>query len=328
MVNLIDFKKILFRPSMDAQKLIQDLKSNIEKVIRGKEEPIMLAITTLLARGHLLIEDVPGLGKTTLAYSLAKSLGCSFKRIQFTSDLLPSDILGVTIYNPQRHDFEFRPGPIFANILLADEINRTTPKTQSSLLEAMNDAQVSVDNKTYSLPRPFMVIATQNPMEYQGTYPLPESQLDRFMLRIRMGYPSIADEKRILASQRIESLADGLQPVLSAHDVLALQEKVTTVKVDESITDYLLAIVQSTRTSELLDLGVSTRGGIFLYRVAQALAFVEGRDYCLPDDIKRLVIPVFAHRVVVNSRLEVLGSEQSNAEGILTELLEGIPVPL
>ena len=328
MVNLIDFKKILFRPSMDAQKLIQDLKSNIEKVIRGKEEPIMLAITTLLARGHLLIEDVPGLGKTTLAYSLAKSLGCSFKRIQFTSDLLPSDILGVTIYNPQRHDFEFRPGPIFANILLADEINRTTPKTQSSLLEAMNDAQVSVDNKTYSLPRPFMVIATQNPMEYQGTYPLPESQLDRFMLRIRMGYPSIADEKRILASQRIESLADGLQPVLSAHDVLALQEKVTTVKVDESIADYLLAIVQSTRTSELLDLGVSTRGGIFLYRVAQALAFVEGRDYCLPDDIKRLVIPVFAHRVVVNSRLEVLGSEQSNAEGILTELLEGIPVPL
>jgi MoxR-like ATPase len=313
---------------MDAQKLIQDLKSNIEKVIRGKEEPIMLAITTLLARGHLLIEDVPGLGKTTLAYSLAKSLGCSFKRIQFTSDLLPSDILGVTIYNPQRHDFEFRPGPIFANILLADEINRTTPKTQSSLLEAMNDAQVSVDNKTYSLPRPFMVIATQNPMEYQGTYPLPESQLDRFMLRIRMGYPSIADEKRILASQRIESLADGLQPVLSAHDVLALQEKVTTVKVDESITDYLLAIVKSTRTSELLDLGVSTRGGIFLYRVAQALAFVEGRDYCLPDDIKRLVISVFAHRVVVNSRLEVLGGEQSNAEGILTELLEGIPVPL
>ncbi|MGH7274226.1 MAG: AAA family ATPase [Nitrospiria bacterium] len=313
---------------MDAQRLIQDLKSNIEKVIRGKEEPIMLAITTLLARGHLLIEDVPGLGKTTLAYSLAKSLGCSFKRIQFTSDLLPSDILGVTIYNPQRHDFEFRPGPIFANILLADEINRTTPKTQSSLLEAMNDAQVSVDNKTYSLPRPFMVIATQNPIEYQGTYPLPESQLDRFMLRIRMGYPSVADEKRILASQRIDSLADGLQPVLSAHDVLALQEKVTTVKVDESITDYLLAIVKSTRTSELLDLGVSTRGGIFLYRVTQALAFVEGRDYCLPDDIKRLVIPVFAHRVVVNSRLEVLGSEQSNAEGILTELLEGIPVPL
>ena len=313
---------------MNAQKLIQDLKSNIEKVIRGKEESIMLAITTLLARGHLLIEDVPGLGKTTLAYSLAKSLGCSFKRIQFTSDLLPSDILGVTIYNPQRHDFEFRPGPVFANILLADEINRTTPKTQSSLMEAMNDAQVSVDNKTHSLPRPFMVIATQNPTEYQGTYPLPESQLDRFMMRIRMGYPSAADEKRILASQSIESLAEGLQPVLSAHEVLALQEQVTSVKVDESITDYLLAIVKSTRTSELLDLGVSTRGGIFLYRVAQALAFVEGREYCLPDDIKRLVIPVFAHRVVVNSRLEVLGSEQSNAEGILTELLEGIPVPL
>jgi MoxR-like ATPase len=313
---------------MNVQKLIHDLKSNVEKVIQGKEEAILLAITTLLGRGHLLIEDVPGVGKTTLAYSLAKSLGCSFKRIQFTSDLLPSDILGVNIYNPQRHDFEFRPGPVFGNILLADEINRTTPKTQSSLLEAMNDAQVSVDNKTHPLPRPFMVIATQNPMEYQGTYPLPESQLDRFMMRIRLGYPSTEEEKRILASQGIESLAEGLEPVLSTQEVLALQEEVTTVKVDESITDYLLAIVKVTRTSELLDLGVSPRGGIFLYRAAQALALVEGRDYCLPDDIKRLAIPVFAHRLIVNSRLEVLGSEQSNAEEILTELLEGIPVPL
>jgi MoxR-like ATPase len=313
---------------MNVQKLIHDLKSNVERVIQGKEEAIFMAITTLLARGHLLIEDVPGVGKTTLAYSLAKSLGCSFKRIQFTSDLLPSDILGVNIYNPQRHDFEFRPGPVFANILLADEINRTTPKTQSSLLEAMNDAQVSVDNKTHPLPRPFMVIATQNPMEYQGTYPLPESQLDRFMMRIRLGYPSIEEEKKILASQGIESLAEGLDPVLSTQEVLALQEEVTTVKMDESITDYLLAVVKATRTSELLDLGVSTRGGIFLHRAAQALALVEGRDYCLPDDIKRLVIPVFAHRLIVNSRLEVLGSEQSNAEEILTELLEGIPVPL
>lgn len=313
---------------MNVQKLILDLKSNVEKVIQGKEEAILMAITTLLARGHLLIEDVPGVGKTTLAYSLAKSLGCSFKRIQFTSDLLPSDILGINIYNPQRHDFEFRPGPVFANILLADEINRTTPKTQSSLLEAMNDAQVSVDNKTHLLPRPFMVIATQNPMEYQGTYPLPESQLDRFMMRIRLGYPSIEEERKILASQGIESLAEGLEPVLSTQQVLALQAEVTTVKVDESITDYLLAVVKATRTSELLDLGVSTRGGIFLCRAAQALALVEGRDYCLPDDIKRLVIPVFAHRLMVNSRLEVLGSEQSNAEEILTELLEGIPVPL
>ncbi len=313
---------------MNVQKLILDLKSNIEKVIQGKEEAILMAITTLLARGHLLIEDVPGVGKTTLAYSLAKSLGCSFKRIQFTSDLLPSDILGINIYNPQRHDFEFRPGPVFANILLADEINRTTPKTQSSLLEAMNDAQVSVDNKTHLLPRPFMVIATQNPMEYQGTYPLPESQLDRFMMRIRLGYPSIEEERKILASQGIESLAEGLEPVLSTQQVLALQAEVITVKVDESITDYLLAVVKATRTSELLDLGVSTRGGIFLCRAAQALALVEGRDYCLPDDIKRLVIPVFAHRLMVNSRLEVLGSEQNNTEEILTELLEGIPVPL
>jgi MoxR-like ATPase len=313
---------------VNAQKLIRDLKSNVEQVIQGKEEAITMAITTLLARGHLLIEDVPGLGKTTLAYSLSKSLGCLFKRIQFTSDLLPSDILGVNIYNPQRHDFEFRPGPIFANILLADEINRTTPKTQSSLLEAMNDAQVSVDNKTHSLPRPFMVIATQNPMEYQGTYPLPESQLDRFMMRIHLGYPSMEEEKRILANQGIESLAEGLEPVLSTQQVLTLQEEVTTVKVDESITDYLLAIVKATRTSELLDLGVSTRGAIFLYRAAQALALVEGRDYCLPDDVKRLAIPVFAHRLIVNSRLEVLGNEQSTAEEILTELLESIPVPL
>jgi MoxR-like ATPase len=267
-------------------------------------------------------------GKTTLAYSLSKSLGCSFKRIQFTSDLLPSDILGVNIYNPQRHDFEFRQGPIFANILLADEINRTTPKTQSSLLEAMNDAQVSVDNKTHLLPRPFMVIATQNPMEYQGTYPLPESQLDRFMLRIRLGYPSVEEEKRILAHQGVESLAEGLEPVLSTQQVLILQEAVTTVKMDESITDYLLSIVKASRTSELLDLGVSTRGAIFLHRAAQALALVEGRDYCLPDDVKRLVVPVFAHRLIVNSRLEVLGNEQSNAEEILNELLETIPVPL
>lgn len=325
---LLHFYKRISVPTMNVQKLIHDLKSNVEKVIQGKEEAIFMAITTLLARGHLLIEDVPGVGKTTLAYSLAKSLGCSFKRIQFTSDLLPSDILGVNIYNPQRHDFEFRPGPVFANILLADEINRTTPKTQSSLLEAMNDAQVSVDNKTHPLPRPFMVVATQNPMEYQGTYPLPESQLDRFMMRIRLGYPSIEEEKRILASQGIESLAEGLEPVLSTQEVLALQEEVTTVKMDESISDYLLAIVKATRTSELLDLGVSTRGGIFLYRAAQARALVEGRDYCLPDDIKRLVIPVFAHRLIVNSRLEVLGSEQSNAEEVLTELLEGIPVPL
>lgn len=313
---------------MNAQKLIQDLKGNIEKVIQGKDEAILMAITTLLARGHLLIEDVPGVGKTTLAYSLAQSLGCSFKRIQFTSDLLPADILGVNIYNPQRHDFEFRPGPIFGNILLADEINRTTPKTQSSLLEAMNDAQVSVDNQTHILPRPFMVIATQNPMEYHGTYPLPESQLDRFMMRIRLGYPSLPEEKRILAGQGMDTLAGQLRPVISTEQVLALQDEVKGVKIDESITDYLLAIVKATRTSELLDLGVSTRGCLFLYRAAQALAFVEGRDYCLPDDVKRLCIPVFAHRLIVNSRLEVLGSEQTNCEEILTELLEQTPVPL
>ncbi len=313
---------------MQSRDLIQNLKSNVEKVVQGKEEAITMAITTLLAHGHLLIEDVPGVGKTSLAHGLAHSLGCSFKRIQFTSDLLPSDILGVNIYNPQRHEFEFRQGPIFANIVLADEINRTTPKTQSSLLEAMNDAQISVDSQTHVLPSPFMVIATQNPMEYQGTYPLPESQLDRFMMRIRLGYPGVRDEKRILSEWGSETTPETIQPVLSVQQVLELQREVTCVKVDDGILDYLLAVVSATRSSEVLDLGVSTRGALFLVRAAQSLAFIEGRDYCLPDDVKRLVIPVFAHRVIVNARLDVLGNDQSNAEGILSEILEEIPVPL
>ena len=312
----------------DPQAKIAALHDNIERVICGKSEAVTLAMVTLLARGHLLIEDVPGVGKTTLAHSFARSLNCSFKRIQFTSDLLPSDIIGLSVFNQHSREFEFRAGPVFANIVLADEINRTTPKTQSSLLEAMNDAQVSVENHTHPLPRPFMVIATQNPVEYQGTFPLPESQLDRFLIRLHMGYPDAEDEKRILTARRVVGRADEIGPVLTAEEVLALQEVAGRVTMDDALTDYLMAIVTATRSRPDLDLGVSTRGAVFLYRAAQAMALVEGRTYCLPDDVKRLVIPVFAHRIVVNPGIESFGRRTDDAKDILTEILEQVPVPL
>ena len=307
---------------------IKRLQANIEQVIKGKPEVIRLALTTLLARGHLLIEDVPGVGKTTLAHSLARSLDCAFRRIQFTSDLLPSDILGVTIYNQQTQAFEFKPGPIFANIILADEINRTTPKTQSSLLEAMNDVQVTVDSRTYMLPQPFMVMATQNPLEYQGTYPLPESQLDRFMMRVRIGYPEPADEKIILTTQRLFQPSGDLKPVLTGAEVSELQNTVDRVRMDESLVDYLLALAQATRNSDLLGLGVSPRGAMALHKAAQAYAMVDGRNYCVPDDIKRLAPMVFAHRVIVNARMEAFGRRGEDAERILQELVNQVPVPL
>jgi len=312
----------------DPQAKIAALHDNIERVICGKSEAVTLSMVTLLARGHLLIEDVPGVGKTTLAHSFARSLNCSFKRIQFTSDLLPSDIIGLSVFNQHSREFEFRAGPVFANIVLADEINRTTPKTQSSLLEAMNDAQVSVENHTHPLPRPFMVIATQNPVEYQGTFPLPESQLDRFLIRLHMGYPDAEDEKRILTARRVVGRADEIGPVLTAEEVLALQEEAGRVTMDDALTDYLMAIVTATRSRPDLDLGVSTRGAVFLYRAAQAMALVEGRTYCLPDDVKRLVIPVFAHRIVVNPGIESFGRHTDDAKDILTEILEQVPVPL
>jgi MoxR-like ATPase len=312
----------------DPQAKIAALHDNIERVICGKSEAVTLAMVTLLARGHLLIEDVPGVGKTTLAHSFARSLNCSFKRIQFTSDLLPSDIIGLSVFNQHSREFEFRAGPVFANIVLADEINRTTPKTQSSLLEAMNDAQVSVENHTHPLPRPFMVIATQNPVEYQGTFPLPESQLDRFLIRLHMGYPNAEDEKRILTARGVVGRADEIGPVLTAEEVLALQEEAGRVTMDDALTDYLMAIVTATRSRPDLDLGVSTRGAVFLYRAAQAMALVEGRTYCLPDDVKRLVIPVFAHRIVVNPGIESFGRRTDDAKDILTEILEQVPVPL
>jgi len=312
---------------MDAATKVQAIQANIERVIKGKAAVVELAIVSLLARGHLLIEDVPGVGKTTLAHSLARSLDCSFKRIQFTSDLLPSDILGVSIFNQHKQTFEFRPGPIFANIVLADEINRTTPKTQSSLLEAMNDAQVSVDSVTYPLPQPFMVIATQNPVEYHGTFPLPESQLDRFLMRIRIGYPDASEEKKILERQRALRPADELQPALTVQEVLELQNQVEKVHLDESLTDYLLAIVAGTRRSDLLDLGVSTRGAMALHRAAKALALVRGRDYCLPDDIKALAPAVLSHRVMLAHGRSARG-RFDEAQQIIRDLVESVPVPL
>jgi MoxR-like ATPase len=312
----------------NAGSQLAELKKSISQVVKGKDEVIQLALTTLLARGHLLIEDVPGVGKTTLAQALARSFHCSFQRLQFTSDMLPSDVIGVSVFDPVRQNFEFKQGPIFANVVLADEINRTTPKTQSALLEAMSESQVTVDNHTHHLPDPFLVVATQNPIEHHGTYPLPESQLDRFLMRIRMGYPSRASEKEIIRNGSSSSPAESITAAMDAADVLAMHEAVKQIKVEESLLDYALEIVERTRTSEQLSLGVSPRGAVMLHRAAQARAFLEGRDYCLPDDFKRLILPVFAHRVVVSSRYVSTQRKSAQAEAILDEILETTRVPL
>jgi MoxR-like ATPase len=307
---------------------VELLQSTIERVIRGKPEVVRLALVTLLAGGHLLIEDVPGVGKTTLAQAIARALDCTFQRIQFTSDLLPSDVIGLSIYNQHDSLFEWKPGPIFANIVLADEINRTTPKTQSALLEAMAERHVTVEGITHALPQPFMVLATQNPIEHHGTYPLPESQLDRFMLRLRIGYPGVADEKLILRDREHAEPLDEMQPVMSAQDILELQHAVSDVSVDDAIVDYLMRIVAATRSSDMLDLGVSPRGTLSLFRAAQALALTEERSYCLPDDIKRLVVPVFAHRLTVSSRYSSAMRRSEEAEAVLLEIMKTISVPL
>jgi MoxR-like ATPase len=309
------------------RRKIAALHQNISLVIKGKPEAISLAITTLLARGHLLIEDAPGVGKTLLAQSLAMSIHSAFQRIQFTSDLLPSDILGVPVYNPPTGAFEFKPGPIFTNICLVDEINRTSPKTQSSLLEAMNEFQVSVDGQTYPLPQPFMVIATQNPLEYQGTYPLPESQLDRFLMRTHMGYPPLAEEKEILSHPRIEEEVKKLEPVLSGEEVIAMQQMADEIRVAEEILTYIMAIVTATRNAEALRLGISPRGALFLMRAAKARAFMGGRDYCIPDDVKTLALPILAHRIIPASGYGIDGY-RGEAERTLMEILDRIPVPL
>jgi MoxR-like ATPase len=310
------------------QSRIHQLQQAIESVVLGKPVAIKLALVCLLAEGHLLIEDVPGVGKTTLAHSLARVFDCTFRRIQFTSDLLPSDILGVSIFNQTDQAFEFRKGPIFANFVLADEINRTTPKTQSALLEAMSEGKVSVDNCTHDLPRPFMVLATQNPVEHHGTYPLPESQLDRFFLRIKMGYPENGAEKEMLRKRSRVPEGELLQSIMAAEDILEAQRMICSIRVEESLLDYILAIVEATRRSEFLVTGVSPRGSLALQRAAQALAFYEGRNYCIPDDIKGLVLPVLAHRVIVSSKHSSPYTRSVEAEAILAEILRSIDIPL
>ncbi|HEY1221502.1 MAG TPA: MoxR family ATPase [Bryobacteraceae bacterium] len=304
-----------------------ELEAVLGSAIRGKPEVIRFSLVCLVARGHLLIEDVPGVGKTTLAQALARAIACRFHRLQFTSDMLPSDVLGVTIYNLQTEAFEFKPGPIFTNFLLADEINRTTPKTQSALLEAMNESQVTIDGHPHSLPRPFMVIATQNPVEHHGTYPLPESQLDRFFMRLRIGYPDAASEREIIR-QSGAALPEAGPSGLVAEDILRLQDAAHAVLVEDALVDYILAIVEQTRHHESLALGVSPRGAQALYRAAQALALLEGRDYATPDDVKRLAVPVFSHRVVINTRNTLVERRLDAGERIIEQILTQVEVPL
>jgi MoxR-like ATPase len=303
------------------------LENTLDSVLRGKPEAVRLSIVCLLARGHLLIEDVPGVGKTTLAHALARSIDCSFHRLQFTSDMLPSDVIGVTIYNAHSEAFEFKPGPIFTNFLLADEINRTTPKTQSALLEAMNERQVTMDGRSMPLAEPFMVIATQNPAEHHGAYPLPESQLDRFLMRVRIGYPDAASERLILRNSDDMQALD-VKTVLHRGDLLELQERTRAVTVDDALLDYILAIVEKTRTHEALALGVSPRGSQALFRAAQAKALLEGRAYVIPDDIKQLAVPVFGHRVVLNGRATLSPRRSDSGDRVLEQILNQVDVPL
>ncbi|MEO8377101.1 MAG: MoxR family ATPase [Candidatus Sumerlaeota bacterium] len=309
------------------QKL-QTLTKNITSVIHGKDDVVELCIVALLARGHVLLEDVPGVGKTTLALTIANSIHCSFQRIQFTSDMLPSDILGVTIFDQNKKEFEFRGGPIFANVVLADEINRTTPKTQSALLEAMNVGQVSIDRHVYPLPRPFIVLATQNPVEFHGTFPLPKSQMDRFLLRLHIGYPQRAQEVQVLREQYMSSQNHGVKAVLTAEEVIAMQELAMRIKVDDDLLDYIVRIAEATRRSTQFEIGVSTRGSIALRRSAQALAAVRGRDYVTPDDIKNIAVPVLAHRVQIARTFEANGFAHHEDEAAIRSILNEVAVPV
>ena len=311
--------------AVELRTMLNRLLDNVGLVVLGKSEVIKLAVVALLAEGHVLIEDVPGVGKTLLAKALAASIDCTFRRIQFTPDLLPSDILGSSIYNAVSGEFIYKPGPVFANVILADEINRTTPRTQSALLEAMSDRQVSVEGKTYPLDPPFIVLATQNPYEFEGTYVLPESQLDRFMIRLKMGYPIRSEERKVLSSHREGEPVEQLRPVLTGEDIQRLQQAVRQIRVEDSLADYLLDIVHATRRGDELNVGVSTRGALTLYRAAQSLALVSGREHVVPDDIKTLAVPVLAHRVVGKSFLQA--GEFGAAEAVIRDIVDRVRVP-
>lgn len=313
-------------PAADLRGLIGALESNMAKVVLGKPNVIRTCVVALLAGEHILLEDVPGVGKTLVGKALARSIHGEFCRLQFAPDLLPSDITGSSVFNSKTTEFTFHRGPIFANVVLADEINRAPPRTQSALLEAMSDGQVSVDGQTYPLPVPFLVIATQNPFEFEGTYALPESQLDRFLVRISMGYPARDDERRVLVTHRQGQPVDELQPVLTSEQVAVLQRAVREIAFDESLSNYLLDIVDATRSSQELHVGVSTRGALSLYRAAQATAMISGRSYVTPDDIKQLAVPVLGHRVITKSYLQ--GQQRASVESLIERLVASVPVPV
>ncbi|MDP3062391.1 MAG: MoxR family ATPase [Chloroflexota bacterium] len=307
-----------------ATEIARRIVDNVKRVILGKDDVIELGLVTLLSRGHLLIEDVPGVGKTMLARSLAGSIGCTFHRIQFTPDLLPSDVTGVSVYNQKTGDFEFRPGPIMAQVVLTDEVNRATPKTQSALLEAMEERQVTVDGVTHLVPEPFFVVATQNPIEYEGTFPLPEAQLDRFLLRVRLGYPGPKEELAIMESQEKAHPIESLKPVATPEEILYLQQTATDVYVDPLVRDYIVALVDATRKRPEVALGASPRAVLGLFRASRALAMVRGRDYVVPDDVKALAESVMAHRIIVSAAARMRGADSPT---VISELLGEVAVP-
>lgn len=309
----------------DNSAFVKRIGDSVSKVIVGKKDIVEKLLVVLFAGGHVLIEDVPGVGKTTMVHAVAKSIGCSFNRIQFTPDLLPSDITGVTVYNMKKGEFEFKQGPITSNIILADEINRGSPKTQSSLLEAMQERQITIDGNTYKLPEPFMVLATQNPIEYEGTFPLPEAQIDRFAIRISMGYPNHNEEKRILNNCNSDEILKKMEPVISCGDVMEVRKKVEKVHVDDSIQDYIVQIVQATRKHKDVYLGCSPRGTLALFNNSRALAFIRGREYILPDDVKELASCTLAHRIILKSEARIQGKDQ---DSVLAEILGSIRVPV
>jgi MoxR-like ATPase len=310
---------------MDVRGNAQKITENVSRAIVGKEDVIELCLVALLCEGHILLEDVPGIGKTTLAKAIARSLGCSFKRIQFTPDLLPGDVTGILYYNQKAQEFEFRPGPIMAQVVLADEINRATPRTQSSLLEAMQERQVTVDVETMELPRPFLVLATQNPIELEGTFPLPEAQVDRFLIRIALGYPDEEDENEILLRYEREDPLETLRPVVQSEDLLAMQQQVRRVLVEKSVREYIVKVVRATREHGGVDLGVSPRGTLALYRTAQALAAIRDRDFVIPDDVKYLAPPVLTHRIIISPQTRLRGRRP---EEVVMEVVDTVPVPV